>query len=253
MWSEEQFIALEEEEKAITDETILLMLFVMSGIRDNLEKELRDFYSKYGTDGVVTYSEARKWISENNRKRRLTGLSMVVGASFAAALVDIEKHFRRFLIEIVDKESKFFGIPIDVDKLLSKRWGPDDLYWLQRLESDVELWRAYINTDIKRAILQKQSIDVVIERLNKRFKNIESVIERLGLSESTAMGSMSRQTIFKELGVGSYKIHTEVDDLRCEVCESLHGAVFPMTAFEVGITASPFHPRCRCWEEPVLE
>ena len=148
MYTEEEFTKLEQEERELTDEAILAMLLILASLKGNLEKELRNFYSKYGKDGVVTYAEARKWISEQDHQRRLTALVLMIGGAFTSALTEIEPHFRRFLIEVIGKESTFFGVKLDVDKLLSRKWGLDDLYWLERLEADVDLWAAYISNDI---------------------------------------------------------------------------------------------------------
>lgn len=63
MWSDEQFEKLEEEERNHTNEAIIAMLLVIAMAKDDIEKELRNFYQKYGKDGVVTYQEARKWVS----------------------------------------------------------------------------------------------------------------------------------------------------------------------------------------------
>lgn len=253
MWNEEDFIALEQDELEITENEIIMMILVLGGLQTNLEKELRDFYSRYGKDGVVTYAEARKWVSEKDHRRRLTILTLFVGAAFESAFTEWEKHFRKFLIEVVGKESTFFGIKVDVDKLLTKKWDFNDLYWLERLEYDVDLWKATLSSDIKRAMLKGDSLDNILKQLEKRFKSIESTLTTLGLSESTALGSFARKEIFKELGIGKYKIYTKVDERRCETCGALHGQVFPMSAYEVGVTASPFHKRCRCWEVPILE
>lgn len=253
MWTEEQFIELEQEERVITDEAILIMLLVLSGVKGNFEKELRDFYSKYGKDGIVTYSEARKWISEKDHRRRLTALFTYLSGEFLLAFDELETHFRSFLISIVAKEGNFFGIKLDVEKLLSKPWGVDELYWLERLEADVNLWITYLNTDVKRAIHQRKHIDEVINLVEKRFKSINNVLESLGLSESTAIGSLSRQEIFKELGISKYQFFTKPDERRCETCGSMHGLIFPISAYEVGVTASPIHPRCRCWEVPIVD
>ena len=253
MWNEEDFIALEQEGLEITEEAIILMILVMGDLQTNLEKELRDFYSRYGKDGVVTYAEARKWVSEKDHRRRLTVLTLLVGTAFESAFTEWENHFRKFLTEVIGKESTFFGIKVDVDKLLTKRWDFNDLYWLERLAYDVDLWKATISSDIKQAILKGNSLDNLLKQMEKRFKYIESILTTLGLSESTAVGSFARQQVFKELGIGKYQIYTKADERRCETCGALHGQVFPMSAYEVGVTASPFHKRCRCWEVPILE
>jgi SPP1 gp7 family putative phage head morphogenesis protein len=129
----------------------------------------------------------------------------------------------------------------------------DDLYWLERLEADVNLWKVTIAKDIKQALHKGAHLDDVLKQLEKRFGSIDKVLKKLGISESTAVGSLSRQAIFEELGVTKYQFFTKPDERRCEECGALHGTIFPISAFEVGVTASPIHPRCRCWEVPILE
>ena len=253
MYREEDFIQLEKEENELTLEAIAAMMLVLGVTHRTLEKELRDFYSKYGTDGVVTYADARKWVSDRDRQRRLTALLAVVGGAFTLALADIETHFRRFLTDVIGKESTFFGIKVDVNKLLTQGWGLDDLYWLERLEADVDLWKATLAKDLKQAMHKGARLDDVLAKLNKRFGSIEHILETLGISESTAVGSLSRRAIFKELGITKYQFFTHPDERRCEECGALHGKIFPISAMEVGVTASPIHPRCRCWEVPLQE
>ena len=253
MHTEEEYIKLEEEELEITNESILTMVLILSSVEDNLEKELRGFYQKYGKDGVVTYAEARKWISERDHQRRLTALLLLVNGAFVGALADMETHFRSFLTKVIGKESTFFGVEVDVEKILTRKWGADDLYWLQRLEKDVELWNYRIIGDIRRAMLQRMTLDELLSVVDGRFASIMSVLKTLGLSESSAVGSISRHAIFKELGVSKYQFFTNPDERRCETCGDLHGLIFPMSAYEVGVTASPIHPRCRCWEIPIWD
>lgn len=253
MYSKKQYIELEQEERKLTDESILAMNYILNNTKGNLESELRRFYQKYGTDGVVTYAEARKYVSEQNHKRRLTALFAYVAGEFAVALSNTQIEFEKLLKAVIGKETGFFNVEIDVDKILNTKWGVDNAIWLQRLIKDVNLWNANITCDWKRAILQQKHLDEVLKLLYKRFDSIDSIITSLGLSESTAIGSLSRQQIFKVLGIKSYQFYTNPDELRCETCGSMHGNIYPISAYEVGVTASPIHPRCRCWEVPIWE
>lgn len=253
MYTDEQFEKLEQEERELTDEAIAIMLLIMASLKGNIEKELRDFYQRYGKDGVVTYAEARKWISQQDHQRRLTALMLYLSGEFISTLSDIEAHFRDFLINVIGKESTFFGIEVSVDDILSRKWGLDDLSWLERLEADVDLWKLTIAKDIKQALHKGATLHDVLDQLDDRFKSIEYVLKKLGLTESTAVGSLSRQDIFKELGITKYRFYTKPDERRCETCGAMHGLVFPISAFEVGVTASPMHPHCRCWEVPIWE
>ena len=253
MWTEEQFIELEQEERTLTDEAILAMILLLGIVKGNLENELRVFYQKYGKDGVVTYSEARKWVSEQDHTKRLTALTMYMNGEFEKVLPDVKDEFEKLLKGVIEKESGFFNKEVDEEKILNKDWGNDESTWYERLEDDFILWALLITADWKRSMLQRKHLDDVLKQLDKRFKSIESVLTTLGLSESTAIGSLARQNIFRQLGISKYQFYTKADERTCETCGSMHGLVFPMSAYEVGVTASPVHPRCRCWEVPIME
>lgn len=253
MYTEEEFTQLEQEERKLTDEAIAIILLILANTRGNLEKELRDFYSKYGKDGVVTYAEARKWVSEQNHQRRLTALTIYLTGEFASALAKAKTEFEKMLKLVIGKETGFFGVEIELDAVLNMMWGADDSNWLKRLEDDFDLWQVYIANDFKRSMLQGKNLDDVLKLLDKRFTSINSIITTLGLTESTAIGSLARRKIFAELGITKYQFYTKPDERRCEECGALHGLIFPISAYEVGVTASPIHPRCRCWEVPIMD
>lgn len=255
MPTEEQFIKLEEEERELTDEAILAMILILSTLKSNLANELRIFYQQYGRDGIVTYSEARKWIGSNDHRRRLTALLVYINENFDELRVKLTPEFKRMLEEVIGKEIIFFEADSEniADKPLTESWGADDKTWLERLEDDIAIWCAYILMDIKQSFLKRTHIDDVLLKLDKRFATMESVLTTLGLSESTAVGSMSRRMIFQQLGIGKYQFYTKADERTCEVCGSMHGLIFPISAYEIGVTASPLHPRCRCWEVPIVD
>lgn len=253
MYTEEQFIKLEQEERQLTDEAIAVILLLLANTKGNLENELRSFYSKYGKDGVVTYAEARKWIGEQDHRRRLTVLTMFLSGEFASTLAKAKSELEKMLKSVIGKETGFFNVEVDIEAILKAAWGWDKATWLQRLEEDVDLWTVRIANDWKCSLLRGEHIDDVLKRLDKRFESIGSIVNKLGLTESTAIGSLARQKIFRELGITKYRFYTKPDERRCETCGSMHGLVFPMSAYEVGSTASPIHPHCRCWEVPIRD
>lgn len=253
MWTDEQFDELEQEEHALTEEAIIAMLLLLSSVHSDLEDEIREFYQKYGKDGVVTYQEARKWVSNKDHTKRINLLLIILSDRFTTLLDDLTDSFDSFIPDIINKESKFFNVELDVDDLEYTKWGADDLNWLTRLEDDVNLWIYNISSDIKQGLLKRDNINVVLEQLEDRFTSIEKVLKRLALTESTAIGSIARKEIFKELGIKKYRFYAREDERTCEHCGSLHGLTFPISAYEVGVTASPIHSHCRCWEVPIVE
>ena len=253
--TEEEFIELEQEERVLTDEAIALMLLILANVKSRLEKELRDFYNLYGADGVVTYSEARKWIGNKDHRRRLTVLLMYVTENFNQLKDELTPQFEEMLKIVIGKEVTFFKVDEEniADEPLDEQWGNDHKTWSERLEDDIALWCALILLDIKQSFHRRANITDVMARLDKRFRSMESLLTTLALSESTAVGSVTRRMIFRQLGIGRYQFYTKADERTCETCGAIHGLIFPISAYEVGVTASPLHPRCRCWEVPIMD
>lgn len=253
MYSDEQFEQLEQEERELTEEAIILMIAFLTSTKNELEKELRSLYQQYGKDGVITYAEMRKWVNGKDHRRRLTVLLLFLADRFTELHTKLTPKFEAFLSKVVKKESNFFDVDLDFEDMITTPWGVDDTTWATRLLDDVDLWNINIANDLKRSFMRHDNVEDVIERLNKRFVSMENVIQKLAITESTAVGSIARREIFKELGVSKYRYYAREDERTCEVCGSLHGLVFPVSSYEIGVNASPMHPWCRCWEVPVWD
>lgn len=255
MYTDEQFEQLEQEEREIAEEAILVMLAIIASVKSSLEKELRNFYQKYGKDGVVTWQDVRKWTSDKDHRRRLTVILLIIVEHFNMLHKQLTPEFRDFLIKIIEKELKFFDvedIDFDLDDVF-KKWGVDDSTWDERLAADVELWRNRTANEVKRSFLQQEDVEEAIETIIDIFDAIEKVLKKLAMTEATAVGSFIRKLIFDLCGIKKYRYYAREDERTCEVCGSLHGLVFPTSSFEVGVNASPMHPWCRCWEVPIKE
>lgn len=253
MWTDEQFEELEQEEHSLTEEAIIAVLLNLTSTKGDLEKEIRNIYQKYGKDGVVTYSEMRKWVSEKDHRRRLTVLYLFVADLFDTSFDSFEANFKNHLKEIVLKEARFFDVEIDVDEILELTWGVDDLNWYDRLWSYRNKWTNTLCSDFKRSFLKRDSIMDVLNILEKRVVTMNNILRKLYVTETTAVGSLARREIFKELDIKKYRYYAREDERTCEVCGSLHGLEFPVSSYEIGVNASPMHPWCRCWEVPVVD
>lgn len=251
-YTDEEMEQVEQEELAITEEALLAMLATLTSTQVELEKELRSFYQKYGKDGVVTYAEARKWVSEKDHRKRWTVLALLIGTYFSKSISNISSEFDTMVRDIIGIESQTFETEVDTDKVATQKWGSDEANWSTRLQDNSTVWEAYVIADIKRSLLKRENIDDVLERVDKRFATMGRSLRSLVITESTAVGSLARREIFKELGIKQYKYYAKLDERTCKVCGAMHGLVFPISAYEVGVTASPMHPRCRCFEIPIM-
>lgn len=253
MYTDEQFEQLEQEERTLTEEAIILMILLLQATKSEIEKELRSFYQKYGRDGVVTWQQARKWVDDKDHRRRITALLIVLSDQFDELHLKLNPKFDTFLTKVIQKELDFFDLDLDLEDVLDTTWGVDEATWFSRLSDDVDLWKVYVANDLKRSFMRQDNVEDVIERLNKRFTSMENVISKLAMTESTAVGSLARRQIFKEIGISKYQYYAREDERTCETCGSLHGLVFPISSYEVGVNASPIHPWCRCWEVPIWD
>lgn len=253
MFTDEQLEKLEEEEHEHAIEEFALLVLLLSELFDDLEKELSLFYRKYGKDGVVTYQQARKRVSDSDKRKRQIALFLIIDELFEKYFDNFELNFKSNLQYIVEKEMSFFDTKLDLEDILSTPWGEDNLTWNKRLWAYRNKWVTVISNDLKTSFLKRSEFKEVIDSLEDRFKSMEKILWKLYVSESTATNSIGRKKIFKEMGVSKYRFYTREDERTCEQCGSLHGLVFPMSAFEVGVTASPIHPHCRCWEVPIID
>ena len=256
MYTDEQFDQLEQEQFSLTEEALAILLLALGINHDSLEREVTTFYHKYGDNGVVTYSDARKWVSNKDHRRRLVVLYSFIWDMFDVSFVDFESKFRNHLIDIVESEIKFFGLEpslFDIDKILDTSWGVDDLTWSQRLLAYQDKWSPLLSNDLKVSFIRRDNLIDALESLDGRFTSMEKILKRLYVTESTAVSSITRREIFKHLGISHFRFYTREDEKTCEHCGSLHGLVFPISAYEVGVTAPPVHSNCRCQTIPILD
>lgn len=243
MYTEEELKKLAEEEDELTEEAIAAILITLGITESELKKEIRNFYATYGTDGVITYQEARKWVSSKNHTRRLFTLNEIINALFSDAFDEFEVTFKNHLQQIVMKEANFYGISLDIDEILQTPWGDDVLTGLQRLWAHKDKWTSVIGNDLRTAFLKRDNLADILTQMSKRGESIDKILTRLLRTESSAVSSIAHKKIYEKLGVKRYRfIH--IDGCDCEKCNDMHDRVFLLSEYEVGITANPLHPNC---------
>lgn len=85
-----------------------------------------------------------------------------------------------------------------------------------------------------------------INNLAKKMNVSRTQAGTLIMTEEAAIASEASRKCFEELDVEKYRVVATLDGLTCDTCGSMDGKVFKMSEYEVGITANPFHPNCRC-------
>lgn len=140
-----------------------------------------------------------------------------------------------------------------ITKALSRPWTADNQTFRDRCWTNKQSLVNSVNTQLTQMIIRGEAPDRAIAAISKQFEVSKSKAGRLVMTESAYFSSTAQKDCYKALGVEKYKIVASFDHDTCELCGALDGKVFKMSEYQVGLTAPPFHPWCRCCTCPYFE
>lgn len=141
----------------------------------------------------------------------------------------------------------------EIRKVLARPWTLDSQTFSDRIWSNKEALVNKVNTELTQMIMRGSAPDKTIQAIAKRFDVSKSQAGRLVMTESAAFANEARKDCFRDLGVERYIIIETLDSETCALCGQLDGKVYPMSDYQVGVTAPPFHPWCRGTTAPYFE
>lgn len=141
-----------------------------------------------------------------------------------------------------------------INKIISKPWATDGLNFSERIWGKHRL--ALVNalhTKLTQSIIRGENPKNLVNDFAKRFNVSKSQAKNLIMTESAFFASASRKDCFSDLDVEKYEIIATLDLRTSNICRELDGKIFDMKDYQVGITAPPFHCRCRTTTAPWFE
>lgn len=95
-------------------------------------------------------------------------------------------------------------------------------------------------------------LDDIIDRITERTGVARSRAETLVRTESNAFNSMGAVDEMRNQGVKKYRNVVTIDTRTSEICQAVHkrNKSYTLDEYEIGLTAPPFHVRCRTIIEP---
>lgn len=132
-----------------------------------------------------------------------------------------------------------------IDMVLKTPWAQDGKNFSDRIWSNKDKLVNSLHTELTQMIIRGEDPGKAIERLAKKMNVSREQAGNLIMTESAAISSAAQKECFNELGVEEFEVVETLDDRTCEICQTMDGKHFPMSDYEVGVTAPPFHPRCR--------
>ncbi|HGM1125607.1 TPA: minor capsid protein [Clostridioides difficile] len=141
-----------------------------------------------------------------------------------------------------------------INKIISKPWATDGLNFSERIwgKHRPTLVNA-LHTKLTQSIIRGENPKNLVNDFSKRFNVSKSQAKNLIMTESAFFASASRKDCFSDLDVEKYEIIATLDLRTSNICRELDGKIFDMKDYQVGITAPPFHCRCRTTTAPWFE
>ena len=140
-----------------------------------------------------------------------------------------------------------------VNTVIKKPWTPDGKNFSDRIWADKEKLINTLHTEITQGFIRGDALDKIIGKVSERLNVSKANAARLIYTESAAYSSKARLKSFQDLGIEKYEIVATLDNRTSDICQEMDGKVFNLKDYEVGVTANPFHVRCRTTTAPYFD
>ncbi|MBS6062630.1 MAG: minor capsid protein [Peptostreptococcaceae bacterium] len=238
---------------------------------DELKWDVNEFI-KYGKENALDKqwmkelenASAKFHISKLEALKLRTQQAMEV--AFGNELDVVDKMARKILTEDYYKSifeiQKGFNIGFDVGQiderklnlLVNKPWATDGKNFSNRIWERKRQMVSELQQELTRTLIQGKSPDEAIRHMEKfvkgKVKNAKNAAGRLVMTEQAYFHSVSQKEAFNELDVEEFEIVATLDSHTSEICQEMDGKHFPMTDYQPGVTAPPFHVYCRSVTAP---
>ncbi|MCL1872970.1 MAG: minor capsid protein [Clostridiales bacterium] len=140
-----------------------------------------------------------------------------------------------------------------VDRILSKPWAADGRNFSDRIWTERDKLVNTLQTELTQGLIRGDGPKEIASRIAERMGVSQSQAERLVRTESAFFAASADLASYKEMGVKEYEIVATLDNRTSAICQSWDGEHLPLSQFEPGVTAPPFHVYCRSTTAPYFE
>ncbi len=240
-------------------------------------KDLKEFkwdvqdYIKYGQDNALSggwmkeleNASAKYHISKLealkiHTQQSLESLFSKQGLTVSGALSDA---YTSGYYHTVYELQKGFNVGWDIagideaqlEKVLSKPWAADGYNFSERIWKNKDKLISEVHNELSQNIMLGTDPQKAIDALAKKMNTSKHNAGRLVMTEEAYFSSTAQKEAFQELGVEQFEIVATLDSHTSEICRTMDGKHFPMTDFQPGTTAPPFHVYCRSTTAPYFD
>jgi SPP1 gp7 family putative phage head morphogenesis protein len=141
-----------------------------------------------------------------------------------------------------------------INAVIHRPWAADGKHFSERV------WGQHrpqlvqnLHRDLTRSLMRGEGPDKAIKAISHDFDASLSAAARLVQTEEAYFSAVAQKDVFNDLDVEQYEIIATLDSHTSEICQDLDGKVFKMSEYEAGVTAPPFHVRCRTTTAPYFD
>lgn len=139
-----------------------------------------------------------------------------------------------------------------INKVINKPWAVDGQNFSSRIWTNKQKLVNELNTTLTQNIILGQDPQKAIDEIARKLNVSKTSAGRLIMTEEAFFSSAAQKDCFNELDVEQFEIVATLDSHTSEICQEMDGKVFPMSQWEVGVTAPPFHVWCRTTTVPAF-
>ena len=140
-----------------------------------------------------------------------------------------------------------------ISKVINKPWAADGKNFSERIWGNRQKLVNELNTELTRNIILGQDPQKAIDAIARKMNTSKSNAGRLVMTEEAFFSSAAQRDCFTELDVEQFEVVATLDSHTSDICQDMDGKHFPMSQWEVGTTAPPFHVRCRSTTIPYFD
>ncbi len=233
---------------------------------DELKWDVHE-YIKSAEESVGTQKWAKELENASAKAHisRLEGLQIqlqhIIEESFAKEFAEMtalamavyEESYMRGLFGVETQLGTHFDVSgIDenrLEKVISKPWVADgknfsDRIWTNKNQMVDELHKALMRTLITGESSEKAVKDLS-KFVDKSVGNAKSRAAALFQTEEAYFSSCALREMYEEFGIRHFKVVATLDTKTSAICRKMDSREFSFDDWEIGVTAPPFHVRCR--------
>ena len=140
-----------------------------------------------------------------------------------------------------------------ISKVIKKPWAADGKNFSERVWGNRKKLVNELNQALVQNMILGQNPQKAIDTIARKMKVSKNNAGRLVMTEEAFFSSVAQKDCFHELGVEQYEIVATLDSKTSPLCRQMDGQCFPMSQYEVGVTAPPFHVYCRTTTAPFFD